>query len=181
MSASQAQRIRPERPRHDPRPAHGRGPVIVRSDPPAKVDGSPQPTEAVAAPATPVVGWRRLWAAALLAGFVTVAAIQPPREARPPTQPPWVDVVSAGALVLLAAAFVALLADHRWGFTLAVYGSAGFLLVSAVCPAWNHHQAGTSWIGQTGVATAMLLGSLVGRERTGSAGRAGPLRSAGIR
>ncbi|CAI7975919.1 conserved membrane hypothetical protein [Frankia sp. Hr75.2] len=181
MSASQVQRIRPERPRHDPRPARGRGPVIVRSDPPAKVDGSPRPTETVAAPATPVVGWRRLWAAALLAGFVTVAAIQPPREARPPTQPPWVDVVSAGALVLLAAAFVALLADHRWGFTLAVYGSAGFLLVSAVCPAWNHHQAGTSWIGQTGVATAMLLGSLVGRERTGSAGRAGPLRSAGAR
>jgi hypothetical protein len=94
-----------------------------------------------------------------------MAAIQPDREARPPTQPGWVDGATAGTLLLLLVAVGALLAGRRWGFCPATYGSAGLVGLSALCPAWEHHLIGAWWVGQSAVSIAMFAGSAIQRSR----------------
>ncbi|MBL7500424.1 hypothetical protein I6A84_34810 [Frankia sp. CNm7] len=107
----------------------------------------------------------RLWGGLLLAGFGTIAAIQPGPEARPPTQPPWADAASAVTVVLLLASAAALLAGRRWAFGPASYAAGGLTVLSALCPTWQHHQVGAWWVAQSVISAALLAGSLYARSQ----------------
>lgn len=105
------------------------------------------------------------WAAVMIAGFLTVVAIQPSADTRPPTQPLWADVAAVATLGLLSVASIALLCGRRWGFGPASYGSGGLFALAMLCPAWSHHQIGWWWVCQGAVSAVLFGGSLACRSR----------------
>ena len=48
-------------------------------------------------------------------------------------------------------------------------GSAGFVVISALCPVWDHHQVGSWWFGQSAISVAMFAGSMILRSRAARA------------
>jgi hypothetical protein len=107
----------------------------------------------------------RLWAAALAAGVTVGTVIEPVPDGPEPVAPPGIQIAGNATVILLLTAFAALLAGRRWGLGAATYGSAGLVVLSALCPTTGHHTLDAWWFWQLAISVGLLAGSMALRSR----------------
>ncbi|WP_239394567.1 hypothetical protein [Frankia sp. CiP3] len=107
----------------------------------------------------------RLWALAMVTGFLAAGAIEPVPDGPDPVVPAWIAAIGDVTLLILLVAVVLLLAGQRAGYGLSTYGSAGLVLLAALCPATGHHVLAPWWFGQLAITMGLLAGSLALRSR----------------